>query len=62
VLLKEDNLPPFVWKKAKFSDIHIGRDGLTRFVTLRTTRGTLKHHIKKICLSPKVDRINFIFV
>jgi len=29
VLVKEDNLPPLVWKKAVISDIHAGRDGLT---------------------------------
>jgi hypothetical protein len=26
VLLKEDNLPPMVWKKAVINDIHIGRE------------------------------------
>jgi len=29
VLVREDNLPPLVWKKAVISDIHAGRDGLT---------------------------------
>jgi hypothetical protein len=52
VLLKEDNLPPLVWKKAVISDKHAGR-----VVTLRTATGTLKHPVTKICLLPKVDLI-----
>jgi hypothetical protein len=54
VLVKEDNLPPLVWKKAVISDFHSGKDGLTRVVTLRTATGTLKRSITKICLLPKV--------
>jgi hypothetical protein len=41
VLLKEDNLPPLVWKKAVISDRHVGRDGLTRIVTLRRSKGNI---------------------
>jgi hypothetical protein len=48
VLLKEDNLPHLVWEKAVISDIHTGRDQLTRVVTLRTVRGTLKCPVTKI--------------
>jgi hypothetical protein len=55
VLVKEDNLPPLVWKKAVISDIHTGRDGLIRVVTLRTAKGTFKRPITKICFLPKVD-------
>ena len=54
VLLKRENLPPLVWKKAVISDIHTGRDGLIRIVTLRTAKGTLKLPISKICLLPNV--------
>ena len=45
VLVKEDNLPPLVWKKAVINNIHTGKDGLTRVVTLRTATGILKRHI-----------------
>jgi hypothetical protein len=55
VLVKEVNLPPLVWKKAVISDIHAGRDGLIRVVTLRTAKGMFKHAVTKICLLPKVD-------
>jgi hypothetical protein len=54
VLVKEDNLHPLVWK-AVISDIHTGRDGLTRVVTLRTAKETFKWPIAKICLLPEVD-------
>ena len=50
VPLKEDNLPPLVWKKAVISDIHTRRDRLTRVATLRTAKGTLKCPFTKICL------------
>jgi hypothetical protein len=55
VLVKEDNLPPLVWKKAVINDIHKGKDGLTRVVTLRTATGILKRPITKICLLPKAE-------
>jgi len=55
MFLKEDNLPPLVWKKAVISDIHTGRDGLTRVVTLRAAKGKLKCPVTKICLLPKAD-------
>lgn len=54
VVLKDDNLPP-LWKKAVISDIHSGRVVLTRVVTLRTVKGTLKCPVTKICLLPKFD-------
>jgi len=44
-----------VWKKAVISDIHNGRDGFTRVITLRTAKQTLKHPVTKICLLPKGD-------
>jgi hypothetical protein len=41
LLLKENNLPPLVWRKAVISDIHARGDGLIRVVALRTAKGTL---------------------
>ena len=55
VLVKEDNLPPLVWKKAVINDLHTGKDGLTRVVTLKTATGTFKLSITKICVLPKAD-------
>ena len=55
VLLKEDNLPPLVWRKAVINDVHAGKDGLARVVTLRTATGTLKRPITKVCLLSRAD-------
>jgi len=55
VLVKENNLPTLVWKKAVIIDMHTGRDGLVRVVTIRTATGTFKWPIAKICVLPKVD-------
>jgi hypothetical protein len=55
VLVKEDNLPPLMWKRAVISDIHAGRDGLTRVITLRTAKGMFRCPVTRICLLPKVD-------
>jgi len=55
VLVKEDNLPPLVWKKAVIIDMHTGRDGFVRVVTIRTATVTFKRPIAKICVLPKVD-------
>ena len=55
VLVKEDNLPPLVWKKAVISDLHPRKDGLTTVVTLKTSTGTFKRPITKICLLPQVE-------
>jgi len=55
VLVKEDNLPLLVWNKVVISDIHAGRDGLTRVVTLRTAKRKFKHPVTRICLLPKFD-------
>jgi hypothetical protein len=55
VLVKEDTLPPLVWKKAVISDIHAEKDGLTRVVTLRSVKGMFKCPVTKICMLPKVD-------
>jgi hypothetical protein len=55
LLVKEDNLPPLVLKKAVISNLHAGKDGLNRVVTLRTANGTFKRPIAKICLLPKAE-------
>jgi len=44
-----------VWKKAVIIDMHTGRDGLVRVVTIRTATGTFKRPIAKICVLPKAD-------
>jgi len=55
VLVKEDDLPPLVWKKAVIIDMHTGQDGLVRVLTIRTAAGTFIRLIANICVHPKVD-------
>jgi hypothetical protein len=61
VLVKKDNLPPLVCKKAVISDFHAGRDGLIRVVTLRTAKGRFKRPVAKICFLQKLIEL-FLFV
>jgi hypothetical protein len=49
VILKYELLPPTKWPIAMVHELHPGRDGLTRVVTLRTSKGsTEKRSISKI--------------
>lgn len=52
VLIIDENLPPSKWSLAKVIETHPGRDGLTRVVTLKTARTTLKRPIVKLCPLP----------
>lgn len=55
VLIKEDNLPPLVWKTAVVSEVHPGVDGLVRVASVRTSTGTLLRPVKKLCILPFSD-------
>ena len=50
VILQEDGLVPTKWPLAKVTEVHTGRDGLTRVVTVKTCAGTYKRPINKIAL------------
>ncbi|XP_074033910.1 uncharacterized protein [Leptinotarsa decemlineata] len=52
VILKTDNAPPLHWPLAVVSDIHPGKDGRVRNVTLKTSKGTFKRPVVKICPLP----------
>jgi len=52
VLLREDNTTPLQWPTAVVTNVHPGKDGIVRVVTLRTPKGVLKRPITKICLLP----------
>jgi hypothetical protein len=55
VLLNDDNLSTLVWKEAVINDLHAGKDGHTRVVTVRTATGIFKRPITKDCWLPKID-------
>uniref|UniRef100_A0A023EZK8 Putative reverse transcriptase n=1 Tax=Triatoma infestans TaxID=30076 RepID=A0A023EZK8_TRIIF len=50
VLLKEDNVPPLMWKTARISELHPGKDGTVRVATVTTSGGsTFKRPVTKLC-------------
>ncbi|CAG7824951.1 unnamed protein product [Allacma fusca] len=52
VLLRDERLPPLKWKLARMIDIHPGPDLLVRIFTIKTSDGTLKRHLSKLCPLP----------
>lgn len=52
VLLKDDNLPPLKWAMGRVICLHPGKDNINRVVTLKTSTGTMKRAITKVCLLP----------
>jgi hypothetical protein len=48
-------MTPLLWPTAVIADIHLGPDDIVRVVTLRTTKGTFKCPITKICPLPHVN-------
>ena len=50
VLLHEDNLVPTKWPMGRIVDVHPGKDGFVRIVTVQTSNGTYKRPITKIAL------------
>ena len=54
VVVKEDNLPPMKWSLARILEIHPGRDGIVREVTLRGTSGIARRALKNLYPLPVV--------
>lgn len=52
VLVKEENLPPGKWAMGRITEIHPGKDGLVRVVTLKTATGLLKRPVIKLAPLP----------
>ncbi|GJQ70631.1 hypothetical protein Trydic_g23021 [Trypoxylus dichotomus] len=52
VMLREDHLPPLLWKIGRVIASHPGSDGLVRVVSVRTTNGVVKRAVQKICVLP----------
>jgi len=55
VLLREDNTAPLHWLTAVITDIHPGKDGIVRVVTIRIPKRVFKRPIIKICPLPRVN-------
>ncbi|XP_058456735.1 uncharacterized protein LOC131434107 [Malaya genurostris] len=52
VIIKDESLSPARWPLGRIVEIHPGPDHVTRVVTLRTSSGTLKRSVSKICPLP----------
>lgn len=52
VVLKTDNAPPLHWPLAVVSQIHPGKDGVVRNVTIKTSKGIFTRPVVKICPLP----------
>jgi len=55
VLMKEDNTTPLQWPTAVIQEIHPGKDGIVRVVTIKTPKGLFKRPTSKICPLPCVN-------
>jgi hypothetical protein len=57
VLINEDNLPPQQWLLGRIIQLHPGKDGITRVVSIKTTSGILKRAVNRISILP-MDNIH----
>lgn len=58
VVVQEDNSPPSNWPLARITQLHPGKDGLVRVVTIRTNRGEYTRSITILAKLPVNDKIN----
>jgi len=49
VLIVDDHYPPAKWPLGRVIQIHLGRDGLIRVVTVKTQLSEYKRPITKLC-------------
>ncbi|UYV78173.1 hypothetical protein LAZ67_16000366 [Cordylochernes scorpioides] len=52
VLVREEHVPPAKWIMGRVVEIHPGKDGLVRVVSIRTRAGLLKRPLVKLALLP----------
>ncbi|XP_046666600.1 uncharacterized protein LOC124358342 [Homalodisca vitripennis] len=52
VLLKEDNLPPLKWVTGRVVAVHPGADNRIRVATVKTSSGTFRRAVNKLCILP----------
>ena len=55
LLIKNESISPLRWPLGRVIELHTGKDGKVRVVTLRTVGGLIKRNIHNLCLLP----INF---
>lgn len=52
VILRDQNVPPMPWRLARIVDVHPGKDGFIRVVTVKTSTGIYQRPLSKICVLP----------
>ena len=52
VVLKNDNLPSLQWQLGRITQLHPGRDGFVRVVSVRYKGGEIKRAISKVYALP----------
>lgn len=52
VLIKDELAPPLQWRLGRIVELHPGADNIARVATVRTTTGTLKRPLVKLCPVP----------
>lgn len=52
VLLKQEDLPPYLWNLGRVEETYTGADGLVRVVLVRTNRGVYKRAVTEVRVLP----------
>ncbi|XP_076760954.1 uncharacterized protein LOC143429305 [Xylocopa sonorina] len=52
VVIREDNLPPLQWRLGRIIQIHPGRDGIVRTVTVKTSTTTIVRNARSLAPLP----------
>lgn len=55
VLVKDDNLPPSMWRLGRVISLKRGTDGISRVASIRTADGTITRAIIRLCPLPVVS-------
>lgn len=59
VLLQNENLPPTYWSMGRVVEVAKGSDGCVRSATVKVNGGTLERTIRKMCLLPVDDILDY---
>ncbi|XP_047994152.1 uncharacterized protein LOC125232500 isoform X4 [Leguminivora glycinivorella] len=49
VLIKEEGLPPLLWRMGRVVKLYHGKDGVPRVADINTARGVIKRALNRIC-------------
>lgn len=58
-LIKDENLPPTYWTMGRITETHKAKDGCVRSVTLKTQNTVLNRSIRKICILPTDQELDY---